>query len=241
VRVKISLTPLSDNTSLELNYNYHLASLIYRSIQRANKKLSLELHSPSGPKLFTFSRLFVPERRFRIEGERMILEDGSAHFFFSSPRSEICEALVEGILMKPEVRIGAAEFLVSELEVLREEEIGAHAKFVTLSPINVSSVETRGNSRCAVDLYPNDQRFYEILRSNLMKKYELIHGRPPDNTDLRVKPLKVKPKRIRVKNTYHRCVEMVFDAEGSSELLEIGYKAGFGNKNSMGFGMVKVA
>ena len=33
---------------------------------------------------------------------------------------------------------------------------------------------------------------------------------------------------------------MVFEAEGSKELLEVGYKAGFGERNSMSFGMVKV-
>ncbi|MEO0247726.1 MAG: CRISPR-associated endoribonuclease Cas6 [candidate division WOR-3 bacterium] len=49
-----------------------------------------------------------------------------------------------------------------------------------------------------------------------------------------------KPKRIKIKETWHRCVEMVFEAKGNPELLEIGYKAGFGAKNSMGFGMVKV-
>jgi CRISPR-associated endoribonuclease Cas6 len=34
---------------------------------------------------------------------------------------------------------------------------------------------------------------------------------------------------------------MVFGAKGSKELLGIGYNAGFGERNSMGFGMVKVA
>jgi CRISPR-associated endoribonuclease Cas6 len=33
---------------------------------------------------------------------------------------------------------------------------------------------------------------------------------------------------------------MVFRARGDPKLIEIGYKAGFGSKNSMGFGMVKV-
>jgi len=52
--------------------------------------------------------------------------------------------------------------------------------------------------------------------------------------------LNVKAKRIKLKDTFHRCSEMVFIAEGSRELLEVGYRAGFGSKNSMGFGMVKV-
>jgi CRISPR-associated endoribonuclease Cas6 len=34
---------------------------------------------------------------------------------------------------------------------------------------------------------------------------------------------------------------MVFRAKGDPKLIEIGYKAGFGSKNSMGFGMVRIA
>ncbi|WP_457548429.1 CRISPR-associated endoribonuclease Cas6, partial [Archaeoglobus sp.] len=90
------------------------------------------------------------------------------------------------------------------------------------------------------DLYPDDPKFYENLRRNLIRKFVALNGELPSNCELEVKPLRVKPKRIRVKNTYHRCVEMVFLAKGSKELLELGYKAGFGERNSMGFGMVKV-
>jgi CRISPR-associated endoribonuclease Cas6 len=50
-----------------------------------------------------------------------------------------------------------------------------------------------------------------------------------------------RPVRItQLKNTFHMASLMVFIAEGSKELLEIGYKAGFGERNSMGFGMVKL-
>ncbi|RLF61115.1 MAG: CRISPR-associated endoribonuclease Cas6, partial [Thermoplasmata archaeon] len=61
-----------------------------------------------------------------------------------------------------------------------------------------------------------------------------------DDTDLEIKVRRAKAKRIKIKDTFHRCVEMVFEASGSKELLTIGYQAGFGERNSMGFGMVKV-
>jgi CRISPR-associated endoribonuclease Cas6 len=32
---------------------------------------------------------------------------------------------------------------------------------------------------------------------------------------------------------------MVFEASGNKELLKVGYQSGFGERNSMGFGMVK--
>ncbi|RLG47654.1 MAG: CRISPR-associated endoribonuclease Cas6, partial [Thermoproteota archaeon] len=37
-----------------------------------------------------------------------------------------------------------------------------------------------------------------------------------------------------------RAWHLVFKAYGDEELIKVGYQAGFGEKNSLGFGMVKV-
>ena len=234
MRIRIELKKLN-STVIDLNHSYHIASLIYRCVQRSDPTLSLELHKP-GMKFWTFSKLMVPGRRFKIIGDKMLIESDTVHFYFSTPKTEIATAFVEGLLRNPEVRIGSAEFSVSEVKVVREREIGRRGKFVTLSPISVTTVRD-GRT---YDLYPDDPKFYENIRRNLIRKFVALHGEEPSNCELEIKPLKVKPKRIRVKNTYHRCVEMVFLAEGSRELIELGYKAGFGERNSMGFGMVKV-
>ncbi len=236
MRLRIELlSKASKSYAIDFNYPYYIASLIYRCVQRSDPYLSLELHKP-GIKLWTFSRLMVPGKKFRIAGDRMIIDSDTVHLYFSTPKTEIASAFVDGLLKKPEIEIGKVKFLVSEVRVVKEHKIGGIAKFVTLSPISVTTVR---NGK-TFDLYPNDSKFYENLRKNLIKKYILLHGCVPSDSKLEVKPLKVKPKRIRIKNTYHRCVEMVFLAKGSKELLELGYKAGFGERNSMGFGMVKV-
>ena len=240
MRLRVNLSPLERTFVIDLNHHYHLASAIYRAIERADPSLSLELHRPGIPKLFTFSRLMIPGRRFRIEGEKMVVYGDSAHFFFSTMRNEIAEKLVEGLLSKPEIEISGAKFLVSEVRVMREKKIGRRERFVTLSPINVSRYAGGNGNGKVIDLYPKDAEFYEIIRQNLVKKYIAHYRRTPENVDLEIKPLSVKAKRVRIKDTYHRCVEMVFEAEGSKELLEVGYQAGFGAKNSMGLGMVKV-
>lgn len=240
MRLRVNLAPLERTSVIDLNHHYHLASAIYRAIERADPTLSLDLHRPGIPKLFTFSKLMIPGRRFRIEGERMVVYGESAHFFFSTMRNEIAEKLVEGLLSKPEIEISGAKFLVSEVRVMREKKIGSRERFVTLSPINVSRYAGRNGDGKVIDLYPKDAEFYEVIRQNLVRKYMAHYRRTPENVDLEIKPLSVKAKRVRIKNTYHRCVEMVFEAEGSRELLEVGYKAGFGAKNSMGLGMVKV-
>ena len=237
VRARIFLIAVKPQV-LPINYSYNLASMIYRSIQRGNEMLSLYLHRPKTIKFFTFSKLMAKKRK--IEGEEMEVE-GEAYFEFTTPKKEIFIALVNGLLEKPQIEIKNAEFILSSIEVVKEKEIKGEETFVTLSPISVTTVKGSNGYRKIVDLYPDEPKFYENLRNNLIKKYRLLYGKEPENEELDIKVIKAKPKRIKIKNTYHRCVEMVFKAKGSRELLEMGYKAGFGERNSMGFGMVKVA
>lgn len=238
MRLRIGLTACSDAVYIDFNHSYHLASMIYRAVERSDPELSLELHTPSTFKFFTFSRLMVEGRMFKKEGERMKLLNPNVYFFFSTMQNRIGTALVEGLLEKPEVKIEKTNFVVSEIKVMKEREMGKREKFVTLSPINVTTVKEDGWKR-VVDLYPDNPKFYENLRKNLIKKYVAFYGSNPKNDELRVKVVSSKPVRVQLKNTFHRASLMVFEAEGSKELLEVGYKAGFGERNSMGFGMVK--
>jgi len=236
VRVRISLMA-EKSQFLPLNYSYHLASMIYRSIQRGDEMLSLYLHRPKTIKFFTFSKLMAKERK--IIGKKLEVK-GNAYFEFSSPKKDIVIALINGLLERPEVEIANSSFIVSSIEVLKEKKIGSKENFITLSPISITTVKGSNGYRKIVDLYPDEPKFYENLRKNLIKKYRLLYEEEPENDELEIKVIKAKPKRIKIKNTFHRCSEMVFEARGNSELLNMGYQSGFGERNSMGFGMVKV-
>ncbi|MCS7121796.1 MAG: CRISPR-associated endoribonuclease Cas6 [Archaeoglobaceae archaeon] len=235
MRLKISLRS-TPPAVIDVNYSYHLSSAIYKAIERASPRTSIDLHFPNVPKFFTFSKLMIPE--MKIEADKIIVESETVHFFFSTPKNELAQKLVEGLFLKPEIKIGPSKFILSQVEVLEEKKISEKEKFVTLSPINVSKVDQK--TKKAVDLYPTQKEFYDVLKQNLVKKYCLFYNKEPECNWLEFEPIVFKPKRIKIKNTWHRCVEMVFKAEGNPELLEIGYKAGFGAKNSMGFGMVKM-
>ncbi len=239
VRLQITLSAKKTPEFLDFNHNYWLASAIYRAIGRVDASLSLELHKPSVSKFFTFSRLFVKGKKFEIQDGKMKILSPELYFFFSSLKNYLCVCLIEGLLQKPEVKIGSSDFLVSEVKVVREKEIKSKARFVTLSPINVTTAEKRNGKLRTVDLYPDNPKFYENLKQNLVKKYRAFHGREPESEELNIRVVRAKPVRIKVKDTYHRASLMVFDAEGDKGLLEMGYKAGFGSKTSMGFGMVK--
>ncbi len=235
MRFKIEFE-LFEPKDLTINYNYYIASWIYRCVERADPDLSLELHKPRTMKLFTFSRLQIPESRFQILDGRMKVESDFAYLFFSTPKKEIAEAFVSGALERPEGRIERLPFVIRSIQVMREPEIKSEAKFITMSPI---SVTTFRDGRI-LDLYPKDPKFYENIRKNLIKKYVTLYKREPENDELEIEVIEAKAKKITIKNTHHRCVDMVFLARGSPELLKLGYQAGFGERNSMGFGMVKV-
>jgi len=138
------------------------------------------------------------------------------------------------------VRIGGTELHVDTVEVLSQPQFNGAAVFSTLSPIIVRTAEEENGHLRVIDLYPTNPKFYENLQSNLIKKYEKLYNEERTNISFS-KPSFTKPVRIKIRNTFHRASHMAFEAFGDTELLRLGYEAGFGGKNSMGFGMVQVA
>lgn len=233
MRVKVSL---KGEGQIPFNYNLALAGAIYGNIKRVDSDLAYKIHSSIDYKYFTFSLLQIPKRKISSKG---IYVEEDAYFLISSPIRDIATCFVEGILEKPEVRIDQVHFDVEKIEVLKNPEFNEVAVFSTISPIIVRTVhEEKGKLRIH-DLYPTDIKFYENLRSNLIKKYKKLYNEERENI-LFSKPFSTKFMRIQIKNTYHRASLMVFEAKGDRKLLMLGYETGFGEKNSMGFGMVKV-
>lgn len=164
---------------------------------------------------------------------------GNAYFLVSSPIKQIVTRFVEGILETPEVRIDTVRFAVESVEVLKNPAFNGRAVFSTVSPIIVRTAKKKNGKLTIHDLYPTDTKFYENLKSNLIKKYKKLYNEDKEDISFS-KPFSTKFMRIQIKNTYHRASLMVFEAKGDSGLLELGYDTGFGEKNSMGFGMVKI-
>ncbi len=90
----------------------------------------------------------------------------------------------------------------------------------------------------------------EVIRGNLMGKYEVLYKHQPDDQRLvwtwdkdYIERADQRGKRLSVLRDIHgikiRGWLAPFTAEGSKELIEMGYEAGFGARNSMGFGMVE--
>lgn len=234
MRVRISL---KGKGQIPFNYNLALAGAIYGFIKRADLDLAYSIHSSTDYKFFTFSWLRIPERKISEKG---IFVNGNAHFFVSSPIGRMVTAFIEGLFERPYIEIDRTRFEVDTIKILKSPKFTRKMVFSTLSPIIVRTAEEESSHLRIIDLYPTDQKFYENLKSNLIEKYRKLYNDKKEDISFS-KPISVKPVRIRIKNTFHRASHMIFEANGDSELLRLGYETGFGEKNSMGFGMVRIS
>lgn len=248
MRVKLTLVATKQATLLPLNYNHAVAALIYSTLGQASAEFASRLHnegySADGRqfRLFTFSR--VSARRSRTVGDRMILEDPAISLQISSPVTDFIEHFVAGLFQSETFTIAGASFRLQQAETLPRPAFVERMCFRALSPVTESIGEGNKHPRF---LTPEDD-WSEIIRRNLIRKFEALHGHSPADTRLRwtwdelyLSETARRGRRasvlVDIRDIKIRGWLAPFTVEGSTELIEIGYEAGFGARNSMGFGM----
>lgn len=217
-----------------------------------------------GFKLFTYSMLMGDT--VRVKGERLIIGKSPVQWHIASPVDTFMQHFVTGVFNEGRtIGIGnennSAQFIIERVETLPVPEFRETMRFTCLSPITASKVSSAptlakggvggfdGADLPCHYLRPWEAGFSEAVRKNLIKKYRLIHGREPAPSDagltltidaayMNRKSGKIT-KKINFKGTDIIGFMAPFEATGSPELIGTGYEAGFGEKGSMGFGMVK--
>jgi CRISPR-associated endoribonuclease Cas6 len=251
MRVKLTFLASKRNAMLPLNYNHAVAGLIYRTIGNASEEFAAALHDKGFEadrrrfKLFTFSRLFA--KRSRVIGDQLMLESPEVSLQVSSPVGDFIEHFVSGLFQSEQFNIAGSEFTLAEAETIAPPELSERMKFRALSPITESVRDEQNRVR-----YLNlEDDWSEIIKRNLARKYEALYGREPVDARLRwewdLGYIAEAAKRNRRPSVLIEVSDGIkvrgwllpFTVEGSKELIEIGYEAGFGKSNAMGFGMVE--
>jgi len=251
MRVKLTFLATRRNAVLPLNYNHAVAGLIYRTIGTASEAFATALHDDGFEadrrhfKLFTFSRLFVKNRR--VVGDRMVLESPEVTLQVSSPVGEFIEHFVSGLFQSERFHITGSEFTLAEVETLAPPEFTGRMSFRALAPITESVRDEQNRVR-----YLNlEDDWSGVIERNLARKYEALYGRAPVLNGLHwewgkeyIADATKRNRRPSVlielsEGTKVRGWLAPFTIESSKELIELGYETGFGSRNSMGFGMVE--
>ena len=247
VRVRFSVR---EPVRLPINQNYFLASAIYQVLgARPDYARFLHdhgyTHDATGRvfKLFVFGPLQCRVRR--VVGEEIVLGPGETDWIVSSPMPEFVTALAEGLLSQGEIGVRGVSLPIATVEALTEPQFTPEMSFTCLSPIVVSRPSPDGPY--AQFLLHDDPELSERIRANLVRKFELVHKRRPedDYLEMRFDPAYIArrngrvTKLIDIRGTRIRGVLAPFCVSGSTELMRIGYECGFGERGSMGFGCVE--
>lgn len=252
MELRIKFTILNGN-SLPLNYAYLVSSWIYSVIQRGNKHYSAFLHNQGYTadsrdfKMFTFSQLDV--RPYRIEGNRIQLIGKeislTVRFFVDSSLNHFIRGLFLNQRLRLVDRESSVDLKVREVKSAIRIDFVRTMQYQCLAPICVSRLRLDGTAEY---VHPSDEEFGKLLLNNLVRKskaLQLDQNAVDENQSVQFRLLNTPRKKgIHIKEGSASHTQVIgylfhFEVQAPPELHEIGYYAGFGEKNSMGFGCVK--
>ncbi|GAB4294471.1 MAG: CRISPR-associated endoribonuclease Cas6 [Ignavibacteriaceae bacterium] len=259
MRLKLSLK--ADTGSLiSFNYQYQLSSAIYNLLRFGSEEFSEFLHdrgyllNGKSYKLFTFALRF---EKYTTLQNALRLDDSKAYLIISSPLiDDFIKNFVIGTFEKQTINLNELNFPISFrinfAEIIPEPVMKDEMSFKLLSPLVISTIRQFEGKTSQYYLRPeNISDIDRILTKNLHNKFKTLYNRDiKSNVQLYWDEEYLdKNKRITKKITINQHgknpvdiigMQAPFTLKGHPELIKVGYECGFGEKNSMGFGMAEV-
>lgn len=238
------IVKLQDEKGQEIKNDYHkLQGFVYKLIEKDYPSL----HDKKGYKFFCFSNIFP------FEGS------GIRNFIISSPSSEIVNSISENIEIGKVVNIGEMQFRIKEFSVFNVKISKRNVHVCCATPIIIKIPEARYEQyRIPIDerkaryVYWRPKYSFEAfvkqLTENLIKKFNDFYGTKITSYDLFEQFIfkKVVANEIIIDGKGYQVVgsiwEFIWQNMDSMQrkIIEFGIDAGFGERNSFGFGFVNV-
>ncbi len=246
--------------SLPVNYQSEFATWVYKMLHYQSDDFTRWLKKKnylddSGQyRLFTFSELNFPA--FSHNKERLIIETNQASIILSFYADADIEPFVYKVFEGQEFKLGdkggKVAFYVEKLHKIDQPDFekSKSVVFSCLSPMLMAEPGKNDGPYAT----PDHKEFDKIFFKNLMFKYANLVKFMPSNKgdglanlqDLKFK-LIGKPKsriiRIKTDTPHQKAVKgymFDFELKAPAPLLSIGYDAGFGELNNLGFGCCKI-
>lgn len=244
---------------LPTNYQYALSSWIYKVISRADHAYSDFLHEKGFAfesrkfKMFTFSQMDL--RPYEIAGNEIRLLGKEVSLVVRFLVDSSLENFIKGLFIDQHFGLGTSgsnntvDFQVSGVETKAAPSFTQVMRYQCLSPIVASARREDGS---AAYLSPEAPEYARIFIQNLLRKQcalALHYGESEDQEKKDNFPYSFRllntprKKGVTIKENTKEETKVIgylfhFELMAPLELHEIGYYAGFGEKNSMGFGCV---
>lgn len=191
-----------------------------------------------------------------IYQDRMVLQCPEVYLQLSFLVETAAEKFITGVFQHQHAGIGDSksqvDFEVGRIEA-RPVPVRATMELQTLSPIVVSAPDLSGSKMKARYLSPEEEDYKAYFLKNLIRKYEsyasytgnsISTGWEP-TLDWELLPGRVKSRLETIKagtkaESKVRGFDYRFRIQAPPPLMRIGLLAGFGEKNSLGFGFGEV-
>lgn len=258
MRLLLTLTSTTQKVLIPINYQYPLASAIYKILQNADAEYSAFLHEKGygkGFKLFTFSDIKCP---FKIDGDRLLLLSNKIEIIVCFHLPKAAETFIKGLFMSHEITIAdqkskahftvaQVESLTSPLDHLDNNETEVILKL--LSPVICGLKNEKGNYTF---LSPEDDRYEEMLFVNWEEKCKavlgeeaeeamnnafiqiLLYPNPPKSRLITIKSGTPAETKIRGFNNFK------IKIKGKKQAVELILDSGIGLYNAQGMGCVEI-
>lgn len=252
MRIKLTFRALTEKATIPLNYNHAVSALIYKTVAESSFEFAEKLHERGFIaenrqfKLFTFSRIETRDAFVNRRTSRILLNNPYIKLQISSPVCEFLNNFVRGLFAQSSFRIDKSDFALADSETLDAPKFSEEMQFRAASPITEA---VRNQAGEAVFLLPEND-WSTVITRNLQRKHEAFYGKPlPDaeviwnwneNYFADKRNYKKASKLIDIRGIKIRGWLAPFTVKGNVELIKLGYETGFGNRNSVGFGMAEV-
>lgn len=265
MRLKLLLKS-RDYSPLSINYNYALSSAIYNLLRFGSPEFSQFLHSKGyilngkSFKLFSFA---LKLHDFKVDDGKLSFISPLADLFISSPLIEdFIKNIVIGSFKNQNLEIYAdyqkSVLNIEQVELIPNPIFSSEMYCEPYSPLVLSiKKEHNGSLKPYYLRYDDDMKtINNCFNNNLKNKYHLLNNKDYSGEGVSltwddsfiqqsIKKNKKLSKKITITKFEDSPIDIVginipFSLSGDPELIRVGYECGFGEKNSMGFGMVTV-
>jgi CRISPR-associated endoribonuclease Cas6 len=261
MRFKIDFKLLGEAPfSIPVNYQSEFSTWIHKMLHfqstgftnwLAEKKF---LNNFGEYNLYTFSDVILAPHK--VQNDKITLDDNNAGIFLSFYAPADIEPFIHSVFKDQEFKIGDSRSKIAvKIENITSmvPPVFNAAKKMEFSCLSPMLIAQPGQSSDTF-LSPDQKDFDKIFFKSLMFKYANLVKYMPSNTggglsnlnDLQFKLLgkpKTKIIKIRIDTPHQKSVKgylFNFEVKAPEELLKIGYNAGFGELNNLGFGCCEI-
>lgn len=189
-------------------------------------------------KLYTFSNLYG---NYRYDPtSRKIGFCGNIHFWCSFYEDKVHDLIQRAAKRQKPLHILNQNLAFLDCELIEEQYEDCLVEAV--SPVTIHSTVDLPDGRKRTYYYePREREFSEMIRQNLIHKYEAVYGTLPKDMNFQIIPSQrqaYKPASIYYKNFVIKGWRGRFLLKGSKELIRLALLAGIGARNGIGCGCI---